>query len=172
MARGRPSNPKALRRKAVPDATWGRLSPREKYEKAVEAQREKPGAPNRSKYAHALQAQRRGGPSAQVLCDKPTPERITAALNMAGLDGPGVDYACGVEEPTVDLWESGELVPTREQVASLAMLTGFPWRFFYMPAPTPVQWGFICGEDTCEPLADLFTQRPDGEPKAVQESLF
>jgi hypothetical protein len=161
------SQAKALRRKTVPEKTWGRLTPREKYEKAVEAQRDKAGAPNKIKYAHALQRQKLM-PRAQVLCDKPTPQRITAALDMAGLYGPEVDYACGVKEPTVDLWESGELVPTREQIASLSMLTGFPWRFFYMPAQTPVQWGFICGDDGCRPLGGSL----DDIAENGQQTLF
>lgn len=50
----------------------------------------------------------------------PVPARISAALELRGLDGPQVDEACGVVEPAVDQWESGELIPTTAQVAALA----------------------------------------------------
>jgi transcriptional regulator with XRE-family HTH domain len=62
---------------------------------------------------------------------RPEPSRITAALDLRGLYGPEVDQACGVEEPTVDQWETGELVPTPTQIKRLAILTGFPVGYFY-----------------------------------------
>lgn len=52
------------------------------------------------------------------------PARITQVLDMRGLYGPEVDEACGVEEPTVDQWEAGEVYPTWEQVLALSALTG------------------------------------------------
>jgi hypothetical protein len=58
------------------------------------------------------------------------PFLITTALDMCGLHGPEVDEACGVEEPTVDHWESGLVYPTWEQLCALAQLTGFPPKFF------------------------------------------
>jgi hypothetical protein len=58
------------------------------------------------------------------------PFLITTALDMCGLHGPEVDEACGVEEPTVDHWESGLVYPTWEQLCALATLTGFPPKFF------------------------------------------
>lgn len=79
---------------------------------------------------------------------KPNPARITAALDAAGLWGPEVDHACGVEEPTVDLWETGELVPTPDQVRALATLCGVtPSMFYgdYEPVPT-----WLCGSDGCK----------------------
>lgn len=93
----------------------------------------------------------------------PNPGRITAALNLAGLDGPEVDRACGVEEPAVDMWEAGTLVPTREQVEALATLTGFPPAFFYRDSPAGIGPAWLCGDDGCErvgesppePLADV-----------------
>lgn len=79
----------------------------------------------------------------------PNPERITTALDAAGLWGPEVDRACGVEEPTVDLWESGALVPTRGQVEALAALTGLTPAFFYRDSPKRIAvW--MCGDDGCE----------------------
>lgn len=58
------------------------------------------------------------------------PYMITRYLDYRGLDGPEVDRACGVEEPTVDLWEAGRVYPTWEQLTALADLCGVPvWRF-------------------------------------------
>lgn len=53
-------------------------------------------------------AERRHGP--------PTPERITIALDICDLYGPEVDEALGGEEPMVDEWETGERIPTSEQM--------------------------------------------------------
>lgn len=50
------------------------------------------------------------------------PARITMMLDLRSLYGPEVDAACGVEEPTVDRWESGEVYPTWEQLQALARL--------------------------------------------------
>src|SRR5690606_29771885 len=50
------------------------------------------------------------------------PDRITLFLDYRDLYGPEVDHACGVEEPTVDRWEAGELYPTWEQLTALAAL--------------------------------------------------
>jgi hypothetical protein len=55
---------------------------------------------------------------------------ITHALDARDLYGPAVDEACGVCEPTVDRWEAGECYPTIGQLRALAVLTGFPVRFF------------------------------------------
>lgn len=59
---------------------------------------------------------------------KVAPWRITHALG--DLDGPEVDRACGVEEPTVDHWELGIVYPTWSQLEALAALTGYPVAFF------------------------------------------
>lgn len=61
------------------------------------------------------------------------PHRITLALDLGQHYGPGVDRACGVEEPAVDQWEAGILYPTFEQLLALAELTAFPIGFFLMP---------------------------------------
>ncbi len=82
----------------------------------------------------------------------PVPYRITQALDVRGLYGPSVDVALGVEEPTVDLWESGELVPTKAQIKRLALLTGMPEEFFYRePEPSPEGQVFVCGSDWSSP---------------------
>ncbi|MET8648508.1 hypothetical protein [Nocardia aurea] len=59
---------------------------------------------------------------------KVAPWRITHALG--DLEGPGVDLACGVEEPAVDHWELGIVYPTWRQLELLAELTGYPVAFF------------------------------------------
>jgi hypothetical protein len=74
----------------------------------------------------------------------PTPERITAALDMCDLYGPEVDVALGGQEPMVDEWESGERIPTREQIEALSRLTGWPVKFFYLPPPPELRT-FLCG---------------------------
>lgn len=53
------------------------------------------------------------------------------ALDSCGLEGPEVDVACGGVEPMVDEWETGERVPTPEQMELLADLTQYPVAFFY-----------------------------------------
>ena len=94
----------------------------------------------------------RRAPSAYYAGKTPTRERITAALDMRELYGPEVDQALGGEEPMVDEWESGARVPNFEQMQRLALLTGFPVKFFYQPAPQPITGGWICGSDGCHPL--------------------
>jgi hypothetical protein len=96
-------------------------------------------------------AEERRDPAAYHAGKTPTPERITAALDLRDLYGPEVDQALGGEEPMVDEWESGERVPTFEQIQALAKLTDFPVRFFYQPPPPPLP-GWLCGKDGCEPL--------------------
>lgn len=103
---------------------------------------------------------------------RPTPERITAALDMADCHGPEVDAALGVPEPTVDLWEAGRLVPSPAELERLSLLTGFPVAFFYRPAPEPFV-GFICTRGRgarCE----FVDERPaaDPEPLFGQGRLF
>ena len=63
----------------------------------------------------------------------PTPSRITAALDIRSMYGAWVDVALGVQEPVVDEWETGVRVPTHAQIQRLALLTGFPVKFFYLP---------------------------------------
>jgi hypothetical protein len=97
-------------------------------------------------------AEERRDPDAYYSGKTPTPERITAALDMCQLYGPEVDRALGGEEPMVDEWEAGTLVPDLGQVKALARLTLFPVKFFYLPAPAKVTRGFMCGKDGCRPL--------------------
>lgn len=65
--------------------------------------------------------------------------RITTALDINELDGPGVDEACGVKEPTVDRWEAGTQYPTWGQLCALADLTGYPVAFFTQPVTTVIR---------------------------------
>lgn len=85
-------------------------------------------APHRARsYAAAIQNQAARADWAAGLI---APYLITTALDMCALHGPEVDEACGVQEPTVDLWESGLVYPTWEQLCALAELTGFAPAFF------------------------------------------
>lgn len=72
------------------------------------------------------------------------PGRITVALDAGGLDGPEVDQACGVAEPTVDLWEAGVLLPQPRHVRLLAELTGMAADYFYKLEPLPASRMFVC----------------------------
>lgn len=73
------------------------------------------------------------------------PDLITTWLDHRGLDGPGVDTACGVTEPTVDLWEAGWVYPTWDQLQALARLCQVPvWRFTDHRAGLPDRI-FLCG---------------------------
>jgi hypothetical protein len=119
------------------------------------------GTPDRARYMAALQDQMDGIDRKPWLRGGiPTPERITVAIDLGGPDckglgyGPDVDAMFNVEEPTVDLWEAGLLVPTVDQVRLIARVTGFPMKFFYLPPPAKVQGGFICGTDGCVPMDD------------------
>ena len=87
----------------------------------------------------------------------PVPGQITLILDLHGLGGPLVDAALGVPEPTVDQWESGELVPTRAQMLRLALLTGCPVERFYMPMRGNSHT-FVCAI-------------PDGEPSVAGHIL-
>lgn len=74
------------------------------------------------------------------------PSRITVALDYCAAYGPEVDEALGVAEPTVDLWESGDLTPTETDLLRLSTLTGFPPQWFANRKPVPEINGpvFVC----------------------------
>lgn len=112
------------------------MSTRQRWGKA--GQRISPGQATRAD-AQAAQ-QRENGRFARVLAGQRlkrdwaagllVPHRITLALDLAKLDGPEVDRACGAEEPAVDMWEAGTLYPTWDQLLALADLCGVPAGFF------------------------------------------
>lgn len=116
---------------------------------------------DRIKYRAALEKQRRD----RDLATTPVPHRITTALDLCGLEGPGVDEALGVEEPTVDRWETGELVPTAEEIGRLAELTGYPKDYFYLPVTMPGGWTFVCSSGGCEQV--WVGPPPQPEPEAA-----
>ena len=93
----------------------------------------------------------------------PYPYRITQALDLRGFHGPEVDIACGAVEPAVDRWETGDEVPTREQVERLAALTGFTVAFFFTPPGPRILRGVVCAIDESgrDGQCDLFDDRPD-----------
>jgi hypothetical protein len=92
--------------------------------------------------------------AAQFAGRKPYPDRITSALDRAGLFGD--DPRLGDLAPLVDGWEDGTVTPTFDQVERLAALTGVTPRFFYVPVPPLVGW--MCGSRGC--------QRIDTRPSA------
>lgn len=92
--------------------------------------------------------------NAELRKGTPTPERITLALDFRDLYGPEVDEALGGQEPMVDEWETGERIPTAEQIHALARLTDFPVTFFYLPPPPPMPSVILCGDDGCRWLDD------------------
>lgn len=107
----------------------------------------------------------------------PDPQSITYALDMRGLYGPHVDWACGVGEPTVDMWEAGRIVPTEDQMRRLARLTSYPLAFFYRRRPPFSGHGWMCGRDHvggCRPLhgTDPPTPKRRGKPRPPQPALF
>lgn len=107
----------------------------------------------------------------------PYPQRITAALDLAGLYGPEVDRALGGEEPMVDEWEAGTRIPEPHQVDALAELTGQPVDFFYVE---PVELSgpvFLCRRTGRGKGCEVIDPRPDAEvieiPRGpVQGRLF
>lgn len=88
------------------------------------------------------------------------PGWITLALDSRGLDGPEVDEALGVPEPTVDEWEAGRLRPTETELLRLATLTHYPPHFFSDPEP-PIKPSpmFICWLDASSNDDCLQSQR-------------
>jgi hypothetical protein len=147
--------------------------------------------PDRLKQAAAEQASARD--AARFEADlaagrlKVWPFRITMAMNMCGLEGPGVDLECGTWEKNpdgdVDAWEAGTAVPSKEQVALIADLTNFPERFFYTP-PGPGERrmsGRICWgrrrasqfEDYIDEQGVLHTEwtesRPERKPRQPRQ---
>jgi len=73
------------------------------------------------------------------------PDAITLYLDARGLYGPEVDAACGVAEPTVDLWEEGRVYPTWEQLLALAELCGVGVWMFTTDHPALDGRFFLCG---------------------------
>jgi hypothetical protein len=122
---------------------------------------------DRAKYQKTLAEQRE---ERELATMTPVPYRITTALNLMGLYGPEVDRALGGEEPMVDLWETGELVPSREQVEALAELTQYPVKFFYMPVTIPGGPGVMCTSDGCEQV--WIGPPPVPEPQADVVPIF
>lgn len=112
-----------------------------------------------ARYRAALARQRE---ERLLATEKPVPERITIALDAAGLWGPEVDRALGVEEPTVDLWETGELVPSPDQVRALAKLCGVTPTMLYREVP-PIR-GWLCGSDGCRQV------EPPPAPEPAEEA--
>jgi hypothetical protein len=101
---------------------------------------------------------------------RPEPSRITVALDMAGLFGDDADRTLGVIPPVVDLWETGALVPTDEQLADLAERAGVLVAWFYDGPIEPLTFN-VCyatkkaagGGDRCQRVTyPELPERPEG----------
>ncbi len=136
------------------------------------------GLSDRQRYTLAVRAQKRERERSRT----PVPGRITAALDLAGLDGPEVDIACDTWEGNpagdVDAWEdtTDPRLPTDAQVELLAKLTGQPVAFFYLPWVPPPGVVFVC--DRSAPRGrrcQAIDTRPDAQViplKPAQGVLF
>lgn len=90
------------------------------------------------------------------------PNRITTALDAGGHEGPEVDAACLAAEPAVDEWEAGQAVPTWEQLAAMANLTGMAVEFFLRPPTDDIGPVMICGDDGCQVVLPRAAVAPYG----------
>jgi len=149
---------------------WGRAGERLGPAEVEERRRRRAARANQDRAAHAvmLAEARRGWERGLV-----RPWYITNALDAKGLDGPDVDHACGVEEPTVDLWEAGEIYPTFKQLCALADLTGMlPSWFVTEHRPMDDGRVFICGRGRTpympEPRSLVTTFRRDAIAASVR----
>lgn len=69
-----------------------------------------------------------------------TPERLTAARNIAGLRKNDLARAVGVSATAISQWENGQRKPDRETIFKLATCLNIPARFFSRDAaPTDLQ---------------------------------
>jgi hypothetical protein len=138
------------------------------------------GTSDRQRYDKVLREQQRDRTRSRT----PVPERITAALDLAELDGPEVDVACGTFERNpagdVDAWEdpNDPRLPTREQVELLAKLTGQPVGFFYEPWTPPPGTIIVCSRSGPKgKRCQVIDTRPDAKviplkPEPTQGELF
>lgn len=86
---------------------------------------------------------------------------ISMMLDARGLEGPGVDVACGAMEPDVDLWEAGLIYPTLEQFFLLAKLCEVGPKWFAGQDPTAI---------TNNSLRFHLPPDPDEEPRVLRFS--
>lgn len=109
------------------DTVWGKAGERI----TVAERRRRQGLRRmREQLAEQRQADQRRQDRAAWERGELAPWRITMALDAKGLEGPEVDAQCLAVEPEVDLWETGELYPTWEQLCALGELTGCTPGFF------------------------------------------
>ncbi len=136
--------------------------------------------PDRERLAQLLREQQRERSRSRT----PVPQRITAALDIAGQFGPEVDVACGTFEGNpagdVDAWEdvNDPRLPTREQVELLATLTKHPVVFFYEPWTVPAGTIIVCSRSGPKGRrCQVIDTRPDAKviplrPGPIQGELF
>jgi hypothetical protein len=134
-------------------------------------------------YAQAATNQRDGR---LIAAGKVVPARISIAMDIAGLDGHGVDLRCGTyhgnPDGDVDRWEQALAVPSPLQVRLMSEVTGFPIAWFYRPVkpgPTPGTGPvWVCWRDRrgCEAVGpDIITAQGvllyAGEPRPPVDTL-
>jgi hypothetical protein len=137
----------------------------------------------REAYSAAAVSQRDGR---LIASGKVVPARISIAMDIAGLDGHGVDLRCGTyhgnPDGDVDRWEQAIAVPSPEQVRLMAEATDFPIAWFYRPVkpgPTPGDGPvWICWRDRrgCQASApDIITGQGvllyGGQPRPPVDTL-
>ena len=87
----------------------------------------------------------------------PDRSRITVALDLAGLFGKQADATLGVVPGVIHRWETGELVPTEQQLTDLAERAGVTTAWFYDGPVEPLTFN-VChrtkkaagGGDRCQ----------------------
>lgn len=127
--------------RAATGAHWGAAGQRLTTEQVEERARARQADAHR---ARAAQEAADAAAYAQWRAGKVSPGRITLILNARALYGPQVDEACGVSEPAVDEWETGERYPTWAQLQALAALCEVHVGFFEHRAALPTGPLFLC----------------------------
>ena len=102
-------------------STWGKAGQRLSREQAAERTRQRRARRNRWQ---AFWDQGLSQAKTEWAKGWVRPWRVTMWLDYAGQQGPGVDLALWVPEPTVDRWEAGIQYPTWDQLVALAVLCG------------------------------------------------
>lgn len=127
-------------------AHWGKAGQRLTPEQVAERERQRQEASRRAAAISRPQVEKREADARRAWeAGLVRPDMLTLWLDYRGLDGPGVDAACGVREPTVDLWEAGRVYPSWEQLLALAKLCQVPvWKFTEDPVVDSGQF-FLCG---------------------------
>lgn len=128
---------------------WGKAGERITEAEALERARARRAKRNHGAYqAKRIAARDAAKERADWEAGHVRPYLITMCLDSLGLYGPEVDEACGVQEPTVDLWEAGKVYPTWEQLQALAELCQvLPRMLMRDTDEDPTKRMFLCGRN-------------------------